>query len=90
MFSQILTELLWQKSQNFNFYYIAMWEIQPWCEKYDKIEECWLNMLLAKETSEIIVRVNGLIRKCLSCKTFKQWCTKSEALVDFLAENDIE
>lgn len=67
-----------------------MGEITPWCEKYDKTEEGGLNMLLAKGTSEVIVRVNALIRKCLQCKTFRKWCKKSDVLVDFLSENDIE
>lgn len=61
--------------------------IEKWCNKYDKETIAELNMAIHKETSYIITRATELIRKCLSCKDFKEWCNDTWKMVQFLEVN---
>ncbi len=51
-----------------------------WCEKFDVEMIEWNMILLWKETEDIIVTAQKMMRECLLC-TKKEWCEDSWRLV---------
>lgn len=67
---------------------MKQWNWLTECKKYEWQTVDWLNMLLSKEATDVIVEARELIYTCLKCTQFSN-CKDRINLVNFLDLNHL-